>query len=214
MIDTMREFSTFFRRDQIEAYQKGVISYRYRGVPCLKSPIDVAIYLRLLWDLKPATIFEIGSHSGGSALMLRDIMKSFDINCRVVSIDLKPPTAPISGIEFLQGDVRALDDVFARVCLNTSPHPWLAIEDSAHDAQSCAAALRFFANSLLPGEFLVIEDGVLDELGMSARYSGGPNTAIAAFFETDPEVFEVATEYCDMFGCNATYNPNGYLRKR
>ena len=26
-------------------------------------------------------------------------------------------------------------------------------------------------------------------------------------------VFDVATDLCDMFGQNATYNPNGYLRK-
>ena len=60
---------------------------------------------------------------------------------------------------------------------------------------------------------LAMEDGVLDELGLKERYGGGPNQAIAEFFESHPGLFEIGTEYCDMFGPNATYNPNGYLKR-
>ncbi len=55
-----------------------------------------------------------------------------------------------------------------------------------------------------------MEYGVLDELGLSERYDGGPNRAIAEFMSERPRVFEVVTELCDMFGTNAT---NGYHRK-
>jgi cephalosporin hydroxylase len=40
--------------------------YTYRGVPMLKNPFDLALYLLLLWRLKPRTVIEIGSKSGGS----------------------------------------------------------------------------------------------------------------------------------------------------
>jgi cephalosporin hydroxylase len=88
------------------------------------------------------------------------------------------------------------------------------VEDSAHTLEACTAALDFFGRHLLPGEYLVIEDGVLDDLGVTARYGGGPNAAIAEYLAAKPSVFEIAAGYCDMFGHNATYNPNGYLKKR
>jgi len=54
---------------------------------------------------------------------------------------------------------------------------------------------------------------VLDELGLTGRYGGGPNRAIAEFLTAHPDAFEIDTRLCDMFGTNATYAPNGYLRK-
>ena len=209
----MRDFTTFFQRSQLESYQRGVMNYRYRDLPCFKSPLDIAIYMRLLWSARPATLFEIGSKAGGSALLFRDLMRAFELDCRIVSIDLAPPGVAIDGVEFLAGDVLALGDVFERHGLYSCSRPWLAIEDSAHSLAGCTAALRFFAATLHDGEHLVVEDGVLADLGMAGRYGGGPNEAIAEFFRDHPLVFEISTEFCDMFGNNATYNPNGYLRR-
>jgi cephalosporin hydroxylase len=73
----VRDFSTFFKPGQLEAYHRGTMNYQYRGIPCLKSPIDLAIYLRLIWDAKPRTIFEIGSKAGGSALFFRADPRSY-----------------------------------------------------------------------------------------------------------------------------------------
>jgi cephalosporin hydroxylase len=208
----LRDFRTFFHPDQLEPYQAGTLAYQYRGVRCLKSPIDLAIYLKLIWDARPRTIIEIGSKAGGSALYFRDVARTYGLDCGVVSIDLSPPDLQVDGVRFCAGDVSRLSEVFAERDLYRLPRPWLAIEDSAHTYSGCLAALRFFAASLERGEHLVVEDGVLDELGWAARYDGGPNRAVADFFVEEPTAFEV-TSYCDMFGRNATWNPNGYLRK-
>lgn len=209
----MRSFRTFFAADQLAAYQNGVMTYRYRGVPCLKSPLDMAIYLRLIDENKPATLIEVGSKAGGSALLFRDIGRMLELPLQVISIDLQPPDVHFDGVRFLQGDVQALAPVFQSNALYELPRPWLVIEDSAHTAQGCRAALEFFASNLREGEWLVMEDGVLTDLGMSDRYAGGPNAAIAQFFGQHLGVFEIGAQYCDMFGVNATYNPNGYLRR-
>jgi cephalosporin hydroxylase len=74
--------------------------------------------------------------------------------------------------------------------------------------------LSFSQNTCTGGDVLAIEDGVLEDLGMGAKYLGGPNRAITGFLKDQPDSFEVAKELCDMFGRNATYNPNGYLRKK
>jgi cephalosporin hydroxylase len=209
-----RSFKTFFDPTQLQAYQRGVMRYEYRGIFCLKSPIDVAIYLRLIHESGCRSIIEIGSKFGGSALMFRDFAYAVrGPEARIVSIDLQKPEVEFEGVRFLEGDVHDLSAVFAANDLWALPRPWLVVEDSAHTAVACAAALAFFATHLQAGEWLVMEDGTLDELGLSDRYGGGPNKAIGDFLNVHPGVFEVGAQYCDMFGPNATYNPNGYLRR-
>jgi cephalosporin hydroxylase len=63
------------------------------------------------------------------------------------------------------------------------------------------------------GDVLVVEDGVLDELGVSEQHQGGPNRAGSEFLSANPGVFRVLYEYCARFGRNVTYNPNAYLAK-
>ena len=189
------------------------MSYAYKGVACSKSPIDIAIYLRLLADVRPRTLIEIGTKAGGSALLFADFGKMLGLSLDIVSIDLYRPAQSFEHVTFLEGDVRNLSATFDAHGIPARPRPWLVVEDSAHTAEGCLAALDFFAQRLLPGEWLVMEDGVLDDLGLSAQYQGGPNAAIAQFFSAYPGVFEIGTQYCDMFGRQATYNPNGYLMR-
>ena len=210
----MRSFRTPFGKEFLETYQAATLGYRYKGHPCLKNPIDLAIYLDLLWRERPASIIEIGSKHGGSALFFTDIAGVFELGATVISIDLRLPKNPPPGpARFLEGDVRDLDGVFTQHALFALPRPWFVVEDSAHTFEGCFAAMQFFSRHLQAGEMLVVEDGVLEDLGLSKRYSGGPNRAIEEFFRRRPGEFEVATQYTDMFGVNATYNPNGYLRK-
>ncbi len=94
-----------------------------------------------------------------------------------------------------------------------APRPWLVTEDSAHTYEACSAALRQLAEWMQPGDLLVMEDGVLDDLGLSERYDGGPNRALREFFSQHPDGFRVDRDLCDLFGKNATYAPNGWLWK-
>lgn len=189
------------------------MSYEYRGVSCLKSPIDIAIYLRLVWNIKPRTIIEIGSKDGGSALLFSDILKMYDLDCKIYSIDITPVKSENLDITFLKGDVNDLNETFGDPILQNLPHPIIVIEDSAHSYEGCSSALNFFAKKLIKNDYLIIEDGILEDLGWSGKYDGGPNRALKEFFAEYPDTFEVDLSYCDMFGKNATYNPNGYLRK-
>lgn len=210
----MRRFDTAFPAEFLKGYQSGVMQYHYRGVRCLRSPIDMAIQARAIWELQPATLIEIGSHSGGGALWLADTARAYGLSAHVYSIDLEPPAAVEDpDISFLKGDVMALEAVFAQHGLNACPHPWYVIEDSAHTYDGCLAALDFLSGQLKAGDLLVMEDGVLDELGLSERYDGGPNRAIAEWCAAHPGVLEIDEALCDMFGPNATYAPNGYLKK-
>jgi hypothetical protein len=82
------------------SFQRGLIGYRYRGIPMIKHPVDIALYMRLIWETRPATIIEIGSDAGGTALWLSDLLRTYGPGGRVVSIDIKPP-APFVGVDNL-----------------------------------------------------------------------------------------------------------------
>lgn len=209
----MRSFKTAFTKNFLRKYQDGVMLYHYRGIECLRSPIDMAIHTRAIWDIKPGTIIEIGSHKGGSALWMADTLQNYGSDAQIYSIDVKPPELRDDRINFVQGDVSNLGPCFDALDLKNAPRPWFVLEDSAHTYSCCLAALEFLAGQLIAGDLLVMEDGLLVELGVGENYGGGPNRAIAEFMESHPGVFEVDESLCDMFGKNATYAPNGYLRK-
>jgi cephalosporin hydroxylase len=208
-----RPFESSIRGEFLKHYQRGVLGYTYRGVPCFKSPIDLAIYLKLIWELKPRTIIEVGTKAGGSALLWADILAIYGFSAHVYSIDLDPARIADERISFLAGDVHDLLSAFDRNGIMAAPRPWLVTEDSAHTYDGCLAALRYLSTVMAAGDVLVMEDGNLAELGLEERYQGGPSRAIAEFMTHDPGRFEVLSSLCDLFGPNATYNPNGYLRK-
>ena len=210
----MRSFKTAFESSFLRDMQRGVMNYAYKGVACLKCPLDMALYAKLIWELKPQTLIEIGTYKGGSALWFADVMAAYGSNAKIVSIDFFDVNEVADPrIEFLKGDVHDLGAVLTHAKLASLPRPFLVIEDSAHTYAGSLAALKFFDSVLHAGDVIVIEDGVLDDLGMSAQFEGGPNRAVAEFMANTAERFEIMTGYCDYYGVNATYNPNGFLRK-
>jgi cephalosporin hydroxylase len=210
----MRNFKTAFPPEFLPAFQTGTLAYTYKGIACRKNPIDLAIYTKLIWDLRPGSLIEIGSKRGGSAVWFADQLTAVGLDCPVLSIDLQPPGDIVDPrIEFLAGDAARLGECLSRDRLTRLAHPWLIVEDSAHLYPVTIAVIRFFADATQTDDVLVVEDGVIDDLGLIDRYHGGPNRAVAEFMAASPKTFRVMEEYCDMFGTNVTYNPNGYLAR-
>ena len=196
--------------------QAGTMRYSYRGVTMYKNPFDIALYSLLLFQAKPRTIFEIGSNAGGSALWLADTMRSFEVDCRVHSIDIEPPALDVPGVQFHRGDGRKLEAILSAEFLRSLPHPFLVIEDADHHAETTCAVLRFFDPWLRAGEYIVVEDGIVDDLfpaAITASLNGGPRRGIADFFALRGRSYMVDRDYCDYFGRNVTWNVNGFLRK-
>jgi cephalosporin hydroxylase len=190
--------------------QKGTMDYRYRGIPMLKNPFDLALYPLLLDRARPRTLIEIGTYCGGSALWFADQAPGM----RVLSVDLKRPTAvDHPAVTFLEGDARDLGVVLTPELMKSIERPLLVIEDSSHVASTTAAVLDFFDRSLLPGELIVIEDGILSAMRVADSYEGGPLRAIHEFMARTNGRYEIDRSLCDYFGTNVTWNVDGYLRR-
>jgi len=189
--------------------QQGTMAYRYRGIPLLKNPFDLALYPLLLEQAAPRTLIEIGSYAGGSALWFADQRPGM----RVVSIDIEPPAIDDGRIEFLRGDARDLGSVLTDERMQSIERPLLVIEDSSHFAGTTAAALDFFDRWTRPGEYVVIEDGILTAMRVADSYDGGPLRAIHEFLARTDGRWIVDRAFCDYFGTNVTWNVDGYLRR-
>jgi cephalosporin hydroxylase len=196
--------------------QLGILDYRYRGVQMGKHPVEIALYMRLIGEMKPGTIIEIGTESGGAAIWMADVLKMLNIDGRVLSIDLKPPSPPYvpANVKFLAGDANDLGLTLTPDILASLSRPWLVIEDSSHQFAATLAVLQFFDPLLRSEEYIVVEDGNMTEMGSDDDRDGGPARAITEFLAARGQDYEIDAAYCDHYGRNVTGNPNGYLRKK
>lgn len=211
----MRRMESDIPKSALASIQRGTLGYRYKGVPCLKNPFDLALYMRLVWETRPGTIIEIGSAAGGSALFYADLMRNYRTGGHVYSADLNPVTnLEDDCVSFIEADATNLESAFGREFLKGLARPWLIIDDAAHTYDVTGAILRFFAPHMRPGEYIVVEDGIVNDLEgeLYRTYQNGPNSAIDVFLKDCRGRFEIDTSYCDYYGHNFTYCTNGYIR--
>jgi cephalosporin hydroxylase len=189
------------------------LTYTYKGIPCLKDPFDFTLYQKLLWQLKPKTIVEIGSYSGGSALWLADLLRSWKYKTKIYSFDITPPRINKipRNLKFLQADIYNLQDSALAKILENAPHPILVIEDGPHTYEGSLNTLNFVHKYMQSGDYIIIEDGSVFDLGL-ITYEDGPNRAIRNFLANNHQDYEIDVEYCDYYGHNVTWNTNGYIK--
>lgn len=213
-----RDFSTILPTPVLNAVQQGVLNSDYRGVRFLKSPFDIGLYLQFFSRRCPGSVIEIGCRFGGSALWFADMMSAHGHpEPRVITVDIAPEVKyDDPRIFVLTGDAANLGSVLTVDLLASCPRPWLVIEDSSHKYQDTLATLEFFNSLLQADDYIVIEDGVVLHLSDAhyATYNNGPNRALANFLMDEGDHYEIDTSLCDFYGHNATYNPNGWLRRR
>jgi len=209
-----RDWRCEFPKVVLDRLQKSLHNYRYRDVPFLKNPFDVALYTMFFWEQKPRTIFEIGSKSGGGALWMSDLLKNYGIDGHIYSIDVVPVTSlQRPNITFMEGNGRMLERTLKPEFLKDLPRPWLVIEDADHMYPTSLAVLKFFHSYILPDEYIVVEDGIISDLGGDPNCNSGPHRALKEFLADHENEYLVDARYCDFFGNNVTWNTNGFLKK-
>ena len=140
-----RPWNTELARDSLLSIQDAIGKYTYRGIPMIKNPFNFALYPKLLWEIKPCTIIEIGSSAGGSAVWFGDMFNTFAIDGHVYSIDIiKVTSVAHSRVTFLEGDARNLKGVLPDTFLKKLPRPLLVIEDADHTYETSFPVLEFF----------------------------------------------------------------------
>ncbi|MBL7730370.1 MAG: class I SAM-dependent methyltransferase [Chitinophagaceae bacterium] len=197
-----------FRLKDIDA---GHHKVTYKGVPAIKCPFDYVLYQMIIAELQPDLIIEIGTNKGGSALYLGDLL---ELNGKgaIHTIDL--PENKENEILHQHPRIRVFKNGFDKydTALLANYKTIMVIEDGSHMYEDVAGALQRFAPFVSNGSYFIVEDGIVDDLGVAASYNGGPQKAIREFLAANSN-FITDRKWCDFFGPNATFNVNGYLKR-
>ena len=169
----------------------------WRGMPLFKSIHDLAIFPMILWDVKPKTIIEIGSGTGSSALWMKDILRSFNLDTFIYSLDFRKVPVSDPSINFIQGDCQKIEVALPIQLLNSLPHPWVIIEDAHVNLKQ---VLRHLTASAIGGDYLIVEDSL------------GKQSDLQEFLAENPDRFLVDQKYVDYFGENATTAVNSIFK--
>lgn len=162
---------------------------QWKGMPLFKTVYDFCLYSMMLWNLEPRTIIELGSGTGASALWLAQLMKAYELQSHVYSVDLNKIALRHDDISFIQGDCWEIEKVFGEELLSSVPHPWLFIED-AH--VNVYGVLSHFHPFFEKGDYVVIEDSIMKV------------DVIDRLLKRYPNCYKVDTYYTDFFGRNST----------
>ncbi|MDH5546989.1 MAG: hypothetical protein OEZ43_15465 [Gammaproteobacteria bacterium] len=183
---------------------RGIPPFNWKDVPILKDPFSLAVYPLLLWELKPATVIELGAYLGGSALWMADMMDTMNIKSHVYSYEIKRDLIKVEhpNITFIQMDLSKPEN-FDHEMLKSLPHPWLVIEDAHVNIYNTLSVFDKYVNA---GDYVIVEDTLFPDTSKVEQFY--------AFLSEFGSGYEVDSHYTDMYGYNATWNLNGYLRKK
>jgi cephalosporin hydroxylase len=189
---------------------KGHFKVTYRGVQAIKCPFDYVIYQMIMFTLKPDLVIEIGCYKGGGALYIADIMNIIGKG-EVHSIDIE------DNADFLVKNhprIKLFQNGYQNYNINNAEDykNILIIEDASHNFEDSLKCLDKFHKLVSIGSYYIVEDGIVNNLGMRKKYNGGPQKAISQFLNKNIN-FQIDSSLCDMFGKNATFNINGYLKR-
>ncbi len=208
-------FKRFKRKEEkvsitVNSIYDGHHHVSYRGVKAIRCPFDYVIYQMIISDLKPDLVIEIGTNAGGGALYIADLMENIGHGL-IHSIDVESLSDPLVRAH---PRIRLFTDGWEQYDLNEAKgyENILVIEDASHRYKDTLDELNKFAPLVSIGSYLIVEDGIINELGMEKEYEGGPLKAIREFTAANKN-FEIDRKWCDLFGTNATFNVNGYLKR-
>ena len=148
--------------DAIKASGMGKYFITHRGCQVLKGGDDIILLQLLLWYLRPATVIELGTFTGGTAVWYSDMMRMMGIESQVYSLDIthsyiedRVKEIKPDNVTFLLGDSNAIDKTFTKDFLHDLPHPWL-INDDAHT--NIYGIMEYFNQFMKTNDYFVVED--------------------------------------------------------
>ncbi|WP_158711010.1 CmcI family methyltransferase [Streptomyces albus] len=179
---------------------QGVVStLTWAGLPLVKSVYDAAIIPMLISELRPASIVELGSGSGASAVWMADVAASAGLAPAILSVDRNPVAVRDARVTFRRGDLTEIETVLGREELSALEHPWLVVEDAHVNVRG---VLAHFDAVVRPGDYLVIEDSIVKRADL------------LAFLESADGRYALDRRYTDAFGENVTSAVDSVLIRR
>jgi cephalosporin hydroxylase len=189
----------------------------WMGVDCWKSPSDMWNYQEILFDLKPSLVIEFGTAHGGSALYFANIMRQIGERFRILSVDithtrLHPAAQRDPDVVFVKSSstVSSIAEQI-RQLRSDFPGKVLAILDSDHARDHVLAEMKLLRPLLCAGDYLIVEDSMLNGHPVLPGWGPGPYEAIKAYEQEFPNDYTHDAERENKFGW--TFAPYGFLKR-
>ena len=191
----------------------------YRGVRTLKFPSDMWNYQELMFENDIHWVLETGTRHGGSALFFADLLAAGALEGGVVSVDitheaLHPLATTHPRIRLLLGDSAdpALIGLIRQLIPQERSHGLLLILDSDHSAPHVLRELNALVPLLRQGDYVVVEDTIVNGHPVRPDFGPGPLEAIEAYLAANPRKLVPDVERESKFGC--TFAFRGYYKVR
>jgi cephalosporin hydroxylase len=158
-------------------------------------------------------VIECGTNQGGSAFYVATIFDALDREGHVVTIDIESMvdfTHP--RITFLTGSSvdRAIVEQVREIVARREPARTLVILDSDHTASHVLAEARSYAEFVTVGDYMLVQDGAIDELRSMRHVRPGPLVAVGEFLRQDSR-FEIDRVRSEKY--LTAHSPSGWLRR-
>lgn len=176
---------------------------KWKGLTLMKDPMSLTVYQQLIQELKPKTILEFGTYEGGSALWMKDQIKSLELDCHIHTFDINRNNVKFENdkdLTFHEFDNYQVDNFVSNNLsfFKSLKHPILLIEDSHHNVLELLKAVN---EHMLSGDYMVVED-TLDQVKHQTLHD----------FMSCNE-YLVDSFFCDFWGYNNSWNINSIIRK-
>jgi cephalosporin hydroxylase len=189
---------------------------RWHGIRTLKLPSDVWNYQEIVFERRIDHVIETGTRHGGSAVFFAETLAARRAPGPVVSIDVDRASRQISGCEgvhFLIGDSAApamVDQALA--LLPAARGPLFLILDSDHSRDHVLRELQAWVPRLRPGDYLVVEDTIVNGHPVRPGHGPGPMEAIAEYLAEAASLLEHDAVREAKFG--ASFAARGHYVRR
>ena len=190
----------------------------FLGVPVQKSVLDLWNYQEILFERKPAFVVEFGSYLGGSAVWFAETLNLIRPGAPVVSVDVRhdrlhPDAARHPRVRWVTASSTAPEVREALLALRRErPGPVFAVLDSDHAKAHVLGEMTSLRDVLVPGDYLVVEDGNVNGHPVLPGWGEGPWEAIEEYVRRFPDDYEHDVARETKFGI--TFAPRGYLIRR
>ena len=195
----------------LKSIEGGHLNYTYRSIPTHKCPFDYATYQMIINEIKPDLIIEIGTFKGGSSLYYADLLDNIG-HGEVHTINIIDDVDNESVINHPR--IKRYTDGYQNYDIKNAEgfNKIIVIDDGSHRSFEVLDAFKKFNHLVNVNSYYIIEDGILSELGYDDTYNGGPLKVMNEILKIS-DSYSVDRKWCDFFGYNSTFNPDGFLKR-